>query len=126
MKVTGVVRRNIVFLVVLVLAGWLFIAAGPPQDEEVPTQPFFPDFFFGRVLVQGSVAPAGLPLVAYIDECDEVYESAPVTIGEDGAFQDLIVNPGDPDLLGHVGDQGSRWLYAFDWSAPGQISDDVE
>lgn len=78
------------------LSGW-----GPKQSER-PPQPFFQDFFSGSVLVEGAPPPEGTLLIACIDSCEEVFESAPHKVNTDGSFDQLEVNPVDEGLVGHV------------------------
>ncbi len=76
------------------------LAAGP--EPGVPPRPFLPDYFFGTVLVQGAVPPAGTQLMACIDDCDTVYAGAPVPLGELGVFRALSVGPKDEGLIDHT------------------------
>ncbi|MCH7713646.1 MAG: hypothetical protein IIC99_08495 [Chloroflexi bacterium] len=84
----------------LVLAGLVTLGAGPRQGD-LPPQPFFPDTVSGRVTLQGKPAPANTTLVACIDDCITVFESAPVQLSEDGSFSGLRVDPVDQRLVGH-------------------------
>ena len=90
---------------ILVLAGLVFtsliiVGAGPRQGN-VPPQPFFPDTIFGSVTVQGTPAPINAELVACIDDCENVFESVPVLLLQNGSFSNLKVNPEDQTLVGH-------------------------
>ena len=80
----------------IVLAG--AIGAGPRQEGS-PPQPFIPEIYSGRVVVQGAPAPAGTELIACIDDCEGVYQSAPVRIAESGNYTLLEVDPEDERLL---------------------------
>lgn len=84
----------------LVLAALVTLGAGPRQGG-LPPQPFFPDTVSGRVTLQGKPAPAGTLLVACIDDCGSVFESAPFQLSEDGSFSGLKIDPADQRLVGH-------------------------
>ena len=84
----------------LVLAALVSLAAGPRQDG-LPPQPFFPDTVSGLVTLQGKPAPASTTLVACIDDCITVFESAPSQLSQDGSFSGLMVDPEDQRLVGH-------------------------
>ena len=77
------------------------LGAGPKQDG-VPPQPFRPDLFSGQVSIQGVPAAAGTVLVGCVDDCDTVFESDPVQVGEGGSYRDLLVNPTDRELVGRT------------------------
>ena len=77
------------------------MGAGPRQDVG-PPQPFFNDIFFGHATVQGAPAPNGTTLVACIDDCDSVFQTAPVEIEEGGSYSNLRVDPADKRLVGHT------------------------
>ena len=77
------------------------MGADPSQDER-PPQPFFQDFFSGRVLLQGSTPPDGTLLIACIDDCDTVFQSASYRLKADGSFDQLEVNPSSEALIGHT------------------------
>lgn len=91
---------TLIWLVLVSVGGFGALAAGPEQG--VPPRPFFPDYFFGTVLVQGAVPPRGIQLVACVDDCDTVFASAPALVGELGSFRGLAVGPKDEALVGHV------------------------
>ena len=74
------------------------LAASPHQDK--PPQPFGPDAFSGRVVVQSSSPPLGMRLFACIDDC-LIYKSEVVGIKEGGAYSRLVVKPTDRSLVGH-------------------------
>ena len=96
-----VVRRESPFLALalaLNFAMLVTLAASPHQDK--PPQPFGPDAFSGRVVVQSSSPPLGMTLFACIDDC-LIYKSEVVGIKEGGAYSRLIVNPTDRSLVGH-------------------------
>ena len=99
-----VVRRKSFSLVVLsILALWTLVAlgAGPQQQGgKLPPQPFFSDYFSGHVFVQGLPAPAGLSLVACINDCQGMFESKSVAVQPGGAYNILEVNPEDQLLRG--------------------------
>ena len=91
-----------IFLIVsLVLFALLSMGADPNQDER-PPQPFFQDFFSGKVLLQGSTPPTGTTLIACIDDCDTVFQSAGYSLKADGSFDQLEVNPSNEALIGHT------------------------
>lgn len=77
------------------------IGAGNSQGER-PPQPFFQDFFSGKVTLQGGVPPAGTLLVACIDECQNGFQSEPYVLKADGTFDQLEVNPKKENLVGHT------------------------
>ena len=74
------------------------LAAAPHQDK--PPQPFGPDAFSGRAVVQSGSPPLGMKLFACIDDC-LIYKSEVVGIKEGGAYSRLVVNPTDRSLVGH-------------------------
>ena len=74
------------------------LAASPHQDK--PPQPFGPDAFSGRAVVQSGSPPLGMKLFACIDDC-LIYKSEVVGIKEGGAYSRLVVNPTDRSLVGH-------------------------
>lgn len=97
-------RREITFLAIVcsVVFG-AFAAMGlVPQQGERPPQPFFQDYFSGEITVQGAPAPAGLTLVACVDDCAAVFQSVPVQVEAGGRYSRLEVNPSDPALTGHT------------------------
>ena len=97
----AVVRREFPFLALalaLNFAMLVTLAASPHQDK--PPQPFGPDAFSGRVVVQSSSPPLGMRLFACIDDC-LIYKSEVVEIKEGGAYSRLVVNPTDRSLVGH-------------------------
>ena len=97
----AVVRREFPFLALalaLNFAMLVTLAASPHQDK--PPQPFGPDAFSGRVVVQSNSPPLGMRLFACIDDC-LIYKSEVVGIKEGGAYSGLVVNPTDRSLVGH-------------------------
>lgn len=95
-------RRQIVLWVItaaLLTTSFSMLGAGPQQGG-VPPQPFFADYFSGQVSVQGRVPPAGIRLVACIDDCRTGFESEPAPLSAGGAFSLLEVNPADRFLRG--------------------------
>ena len=95
------VRREFPFLALalaLNFAMLVTLAAAPHQDK--PPQPFGPDAFSGRAVVQSGSPPLGMKLFACIDDC-LIYKSEVVGIKEGGAYNRLIVNPTDRSLVGH-------------------------
>ena len=97
----AVVRREFPFLALalaLNFAMLVTLAASPHQDK--PPQPFGPDAFSGRVVVQSSSPPLGMRLFACIDGCS-VYKSEVVGIKEGGVYSRLVVSPTDRSLVGH-------------------------
>jgi hypothetical protein len=91
---------TLVCVVLAGLAGFSALAAGP--EPGVPPRPFFPDYFSGTVLVQGKAPPTGVQLLACVDDCDTVFASPAVPVGELGSFSGLAVGPKDEALVGHV------------------------
>ena len=97
----AVVRREFPFLALalaLNFAMLVTLAASPHQDK--PPQPFGPDAFSGRAVVQSGAPPLGMKLFACIDDC-LIYKSEVVGIKEGGAYSRLVVNPTDRSLVGH-------------------------
>ena len=97
----AVVRKGFPYLgfaLALYFAMVVTLAASPRQDK--PPQPFGPDAFSGRVVVQSSSPPLGMRLFACIDDC-LIYKSEVVGIKEGGAYSGLVVNPTDRSLVGH-------------------------
>ena len=84
----------------LMLAALVTLGAGPRQGG-LPSQPFFPDTVSGRVTLQGKPAPANTTLVACIDDCITVFESASFSLYQDGSFRGLKVDALDQRLVGH-------------------------
>jgi hypothetical protein len=84
---------------VLLISALATLGAVPAQGER-PPQPFFQDFFSGRVSLQGAPAPASERLIACIDSCTTGFESQPVRVGLDGSYRGLEVNPSEEDLIG--------------------------
>ena len=98
------VRRSstaIFLTAALLLSVLALMGAGPNQDER-PPQPFFQDFFSGTVVLQGSAAPVGTQLIACIDDCDSVFQSAPYSLKADGTFDQLQIDPLEEKLVGHT------------------------
>ena len=98
-------RRNFgpVAILLSLFAGMLgALGAGPGQDENVPPQPYFEDFFSGVVTVRGNPAPAGLQLIACIDDCRKVFESQPARTEDGGIYHLLeVFPPKQQRLIGH-------------------------
>ena len=95
------VRREFPFLALalaLNFAMLVTLAASPHQDK--PPQPFGPDAFSGRAVVQSGSPPLGMKLFACIDDC-LIYKSEVVGIQEGGSYSRLVVNPTDRSLVGH-------------------------
>ena len=100
----GAVRRKITSLAIILalsMGTLTTLGAGPKQDG-VPPQPFRPDFFSGQVSIQDEPAAAGTLLVGCVDDCDTVFESDPVQVGEGGSYRNLLVNPTDRELVGRT------------------------
>ena len=89
-----------VVLAVLVFTSLMTLGSGPRQGG-LPPQPFFADSVSGSVTLQGKPAPPGAKLVACIDDCGSVFESAPILLSNDGSFLGLKVDPKDQRLVGH-------------------------
>ena len=69
------------------------------QDER-PPQPFFQDFFSGRVSLHGAPPPVGTQLLACVDDCVTGFKSQLVELEPGGEFNFLEVNPSDEALIG--------------------------
>ena len=95
-----VAAKPMVLLAALAFTSLITLGADPHQGN-VPPQPFFPDTIFGNVTVQGTPAPINTELVACIDDCKDVFESAPVLLLQNGSFNNLKVDPEDQTLVGH-------------------------
>ncbi len=96
--------RKIAFLIgaaALVLGALSALAAVPKQGER-PPRPLFEDSFSGQVSLQGSPAPAGIELIACIDNCATGFKSQPVAIGPGGKYEGLKLNPSDQALIGRA------------------------
>ena len=52
--------------------------------------------------MQGAPAPTDAGIVACVDDCETVSESAPVELTEGGAYTGLKVDPTDRFLVGHT------------------------
>ena len=91
----------ILLIPVLLLFAFAIMGAVPNQGER-PPQPLFQDFFSGTVLLQDSQPPEGTQLVACIDDCETVFQSAPYNLKADGRFDQLEVNPTGEELVGHT------------------------
>ena len=76
-------------------------AAMPGQgiEDKRPAQPLLHDYYSGTVTVQGSPAPSGTQLIACVDGCG-TYRSDPVSVGGNGAFTGLILDPTDRRMIG--------------------------
>ena len=98
----GAVRRKVAFLTVLgALLTSMFAGTGAvPSQGERPPQPFYQDFFSGRVTLQGQPAPAGLQLLACVGDCLNGFESEPIELEEGGRFTLLEVKPTNELLIG--------------------------
>ena len=97
-------RRQIGFLAtisILLMGAFATLGAVPGQGER-PPQPFFQDFFSGRVSLQGAPAPAGEQLVACIGSCTTGFASQPVKVEPEGSYSGLELNPADEDLIGRL------------------------
>ena len=95
-------RRKICFLattLALFTSALITLGAVPGQGER-PPQPFFQDFFSGKVTLQGTPAPAGTQLIACVDDCATGFESQPVQVEPGGSYSMLEVNPSDETLIG--------------------------
>jgi hypothetical protein len=85
----------------LITGIFAMLGAVPEQEGGVPPQPFFADYFSGRVLIQGVPAPGDTQLVACVDECI-IFESQPVRLTSGGKFNLLEVNPENRRLRGRA------------------------
>ena len=96
-------RRKIGLMAITLLAAvtaLVLLGAGPAQEGGgVPPQPFFADYFSGTVYLESETAPAGIEVVACVDECS-VFQSEPRRVGPDGRFDLLEVNPEDRRMKG--------------------------
>lgn len=93
-------RRVSVVAIILVLSVSLLGMLGAVPRQGVPPQPFYPDYFSGRVSVQGKPAPAGTQLVACVEDCVRLFQSAAVKVEREGKYANLVVNPSDQALRG--------------------------
>ena len=96
--------RKTIFLAgmaALIFAALSAMAAVPRQGER-PPQSLFEDFFSGSISLQGSPAPAGSQLVACIIDYTTGFESQPVTIGPEGRYERLELNPSEEALIGRI------------------------
>ena len=93
---------SIFFLMVALPVSALALMGAGPNQAERPPQPFFQDFFSGTVMLQGSPPSEGTQLIACIDDCDTVFQSAPYRLKADGSFEQLEVNPSNEQLVGHT------------------------
>ncbi len=94
-------RKYFLFLgLALALFTVMLVNMGASPHQDNPPQPFGPDAFSGRVVVQSSSPPLGMRLFACIDDCS-IYKSEVVGIKEGGAYSRLVVNPTDRSLVGH-------------------------
>ena len=71
-----------------------------PQQGERPPQPFFQDYYSGKVTLQGAPAPAGTRLIACVLDCVTGFESKAVELQSAGAYELLEVNPSEEALIG--------------------------
>ena len=101
MRAVRQTSTTIFSIAALLLLASALVGADPNQDER-PPQPFFQDFFSGKVLLQGSPPPEGTVLVACIDDCDTVFQSASYQLKADGRFDQLEVDPSNEVLVGHT------------------------
>jgi hypothetical protein len=103
LKEASVARRKIGLLAISLLtavAALTLLGAGPAQEGGgVPPQPFFADYFSGTVYLQSEPAPAGIQVVACVDDCS-LFQSEPRLVGPSGRFDLLAVNPEDRRLKG--------------------------
>jgi len=90
---------GVLFFQVL-LVGFGLLGAAPNQIDR-PPQPFFQDFFSGKVMLQGSPPPVGTLLIACIDDCDSGFQSKPYALQAGGSFDQLEVDPKSERLIGH-------------------------
>jgi hypothetical protein len=98
------VRRKIGLLTIistLIMGIFAMLGTVPEQEGGVPPQPFFADYFSGRVFIQSMPAPAGAQLVACVDDCN-LFESQPVVLTSGGGFNLLEVNPENRRLRGRT------------------------
>ena len=95
------ITRALLYVMVLTVISFLFVASTPNQNER-PPQPFFQDFFQGRVILDDSAPPAGTRLIACIGSCEVGFESEPYLLDADGSFDQLEVNPKSENLVGHT------------------------
>ena len=95
------VRRKVAVLTLaLALSLAMLVTLGASLRQDKPPQPFGPDAFAGRVMVQNRPPPLGMQLFACIDDC-LTYKSAAVGIKEGGLYSQLVINPTDRSLVGH-------------------------
>ena len=84
--------------VLLLLAA---MGAAPQQQEERPPQPLYQDYYTGTVMVDGDAAPVGTHIIGCVDNC-HTYVSDIVSVGEDGAYEDLVLGPDDLRMVGRT------------------------
>ena len=85
---------------ILALLALAAMMALPAQAQEGrPPQPLLQDYFQGTVTVQGSPAPTGTQMVACVELCAN-FQSAKVSIGANGSYSGLEVNPTNSALIG--------------------------
>lgn len=78
----------------------LLAALGATPGQVNPPQPFGPDFFSGRVSIQGGPPPVGMRFFACIGNCG-VFKSEAVGVTAGGIYSQLVVNPKDRSLAGY-------------------------
>lgn len=93
-------RKVPVLTLALVLSLAMLVTLGAAPQQDKPPQPFGPDSYSGRVMVQNSPPPIGMQLFACIDDCLN-YKSAVVGIKEGGVYSQLVINPTNRSLVGH-------------------------
>ena len=93
-------RRSSVLILALAICLAMLVSLGASSRQDKPPQPFGPDAFTGRVVVQSSPPPLGMLLFACIDDCS-TYQTQAVGIKEGGLYSRLVVEPDDRSLLGH-------------------------
>ena len=83
--------------------GMLALLAVPALAQEGrPPQPLLADYFQGTATVQGSAGPSGTQMVACVERCAD-FQSEKVTIGDNGSYSNLEVDPTSESLIGgHV------------------------
>ena len=72
----------------------------PDTTFEMPAVPTFPNIFSGQVFLGSDPAAPRSQVLACVDGCASGWESFPISVGEDGAYQTLIVQPPSRESYG--------------------------
>lgn len=102
----------------LLLLSMLAALGGGPDDPAGATAsntgaPW--EAFEGHAFADSRIVPAGAALVACLGGCDDGYISEPVSIGQDGRYSGLMVDPGGADRSAQPeADVITFWLVGHD------------